>query len=165
MDRAGRAERRILARGSARPRAVPNAQNSQLWSPGGLPPAGIHVHFAGVQQSVWNCQELAQSSIGALDRGWHLACRCPHLRRRSSSIDVPDNVPESQSAARPFPGPRQAVTFGGKWQGTFDTIWQGRLVRDSAAWRRRQLSTSHDPDDERFACRLDDLPGDHRKVG
>jgi hypothetical protein len=56
------------------------------------------------------------------------------------------------------------VTFGGKWQGTFGTIWQGRLVRDSAAWRRRQLSTSHDPDDERFAGGLDDFLGDDREA-
>ena len=31
--------------------------------------------------------------------------RCP--RRRSFSTDVPDNAPESHTAARPFPGPRQ----------------------------------------------------------
>ena len=34
--------------------------------------------------------------------------RCPRLPRRSFSTDVPDNVPESHTAVRPFPGPRQA---------------------------------------------------------
>lgn len=62
---------RLSARGPS------NAQNSQLWSPGGLPPAVVHIHFAGVQQSVWDYQALAHSSIGALDRGWHLACALP----------------------------------------------------------------------------------------
>lgn len=33
----------------------------------------IHVHSAGVQQSVWDCRKLANSQIGALDRGWRLA--------------------------------------------------------------------------------------------
>ena len=46
---------RIFAHASARPHAGSNAQNCQLWSLGGLPPAGVHVHFAGVQQSVWDC--------------------------------------------------------------------------------------------------------------
>ena len=37
--------------------------------------------------------------------------RFPHLRRRSFSTDVPDNVPESHTAGRPFPGslPRHRV--------------------------------------------------------
>jgi hypothetical protein len=33
-------------------------------------------------------------------------CPCRHLRRRSSSADVPDNVSESHTAPRSFPGPR-----------------------------------------------------------
>ena len=38
----------------------------------------------------------------------------------------------------------------------------GRLMR--AGIRRRWLSPSHNPDDERFACCLNDLAGDDRKV-
>jgi hypothetical protein len=70
--------------------------------------------------------------------------RRPRLRRRSFSTDVPDNVPESHTAARPFPGPRKAsqsdapdnrplsgrfagrsfpVIFGNKRQGIFAAIW------------------------------------------
>ncbi len=37
----------------------------------------VHVHFAGVRQSVWDCRELAHSQVSALDRGWRLACAVP----------------------------------------------------------------------------------------
>ena len=47
-----------------------------------------------------------RSAPWTVDSVWLV--RCPHSRRRSSSTDVPDNVPESHTAARPFPGPRQA---------------------------------------------------------
>ena len=58
---------RVSARGS-------NAQNSQLWSPGGRPLAWhTFTHFAGVQYSVWDLRELAHSEIGALEHGWRLA--------------------------------------------------------------------------------------------
>jgi hypothetical protein len=52
--------------------------------------------------------------------------RCPHLSRRSFSIDVPDNRPESHPAARPFPGPRQASQSDvpGRVEG-----WRGGVVR------------------------------------
>jgi SAM-dependent methyltransferase len=53
------------------------------------------------------------------------------------------------------------VIFGGKSKGSF-AIWPGRLMR---TWiRGPQLSPLHDPDNERFACRLDDLAGDDREV-
>jgi len=54
------------------------------------------------------------------------------------------------------------VTFGGKWQAIFGAIWPGRLMHDSAC--RRQPSGSHDADDERFACCLDDFLGHDREV-
>ena len=54
------------------------------------------------------------------------------------------------------------MIFGGKWHGIFGTIWPDHLMRDSAL--RRQPSTLHDSDDERFACCLDDFPGDDREV-
>ena len=44
--------------------------------------------------------ELAHSQIGALGRGVWLT-RAPDFRR-SQSIDVPDNVPESHTTARTF---------------------------------------------------------------
>src|ERR1035441_711624 len=47
-----------------------------------------------------------RSAPWTVDGVW--LARCPHLRRRSSSADVPDNVPESHTAGRPFPGPRHA---------------------------------------------------------
>jgi len=34
----------------------------------------VHVHFAGVRQSVWDRRELAHSQVSALDRRWRLAC-------------------------------------------------------------------------------------------
>ena len=56
----------------------------------------------------------------------------------------------------------EPVIFGGRWKESFGAIWPGRLMR---TWiRGPQLSPLHDPDDERFACRLDDLAGDDRKV-
>jgi hypothetical protein len=98
-------ERRILARASARPCAGSNAQNSQLLLPGGLPTVGVF--------TLPKCSNLSGMSgagpqldqrLGPWDGVWR--ARCPHLRSRSSSDDVPDNVSGSHTAAGPFPGPR-----------------------------------------------------------
>jgi hypothetical protein len=53
------------------------------------------------------------------------------------------------------------VTFGGKWQGIRRYV-AGTSDADSLGGG--QLSTSHDADDERFACCLDDFLGDDREV-
>jgi len=71
---------------------------------------GVHVHIPGVQQSV--CLELSGAGPTARSAPWTVdgvrLCPCPHLRRRSSPADVPDNVSESHTALRPSPGPRHA---------------------------------------------------------
>jgi hypothetical protein len=86
------ADRRILARASVCPRSGPNAQNSQLWSPGDLPPAAAHDHFAGVKQPVFGIAGRLPTVRSAPWAGVWL---------RSSPTDLPDSVPESYTAARP----------------------------------------------------------------
>jgi hypothetical protein len=74
------------------------------------PPLGCLVlcpEVAGVQLSVWGCRELARSWIGAVDRDGVWLAHARYLRRRASSADVLDNVPESHTAAHSFPGTRQ----------------------------------------------------------
>ena len=68
------ADRRLLARASARRCAGSSAQNSQLWSPRGRPPAGY----------MFTLPERGSPSgiVGSwptvrLDRGWRLACPVP----------------------------------------------------------------------------------------
>ena len=56
--------------------------------------------------SVWDCRGLPTVRSAPWTVDGVRPCPCPHLRRRSSSADVPDNVSESHTAPRPFPGPR-----------------------------------------------------------
>ena len=133
-------DRRMLARASARPRAGSNAQNSQLWSPGGLPPAGVHVYFVGVWQSVWGCRSWTQldpqldGAFGLWTASGLRGART--FRRRSSSTHVPDNVPESHMAARPFPGPRST-----SWPDVPPASTPATSKALESAWRRSSNET------------------------
>ena len=64
----------------------------------------VHVHFVRVQEASWDCRPKVDRRPGV----WMASGLARCLQGRSSSTHVPDNVSESHTAARPFPGHRDA---------------------------------------------------------